>query len=108
MNQLEQPIRMNVIQLRNPVVALIQYLAARCSLRIDSSVGRHGTLEGCSTGHDVDMARGNSRADNRVGALNSERAAVGCELVCEYLAEDKMRDREEQRSKKSWGDKIHV
>jgi hypothetical protein len=39
------------------------------------------------------MARANSRADNRIGALNSERVAVDCEPVCENVTEDKMRDR---------------
>jgi hypothetical protein len=68
-----------MVQLRLPVVAVVQNLITSSCFSINSNFVRLFKLEGSSTSDNMNVRRDLSRGHNRIATLNGERCAVDCE-----------------------------
>jgi len=75
-NQFPHSIRCLVVQSGNPVVAVVYCLVASGSSGVLSIGWSHGALEGISADYGVYVGAGNTRIDDGIGALKSQRIAV--------------------------------
>ena len=94
-----------MVQLRLPVVAVVELLVARRVLRVRCGRRGHGLLEGGAADDGVDMGRHGALADDGIAALDGQRLAVDREdLAMGEVDQGQAQSREKGRVKGRHGD----
>ena len=123
LDNLKLAIGADMIELRNPVIALVQDFVTGCCTGIGSCICTHRSLEGCPSRDSMDMARsylrdreqltlpvkGNAyypRTDDRIGSLNSQRGTVDSDHAPE-LSFYKLRDGAKQSCNEGGLEEMH-
>lgn len=81
LDHLKSPIAHPMVDLRLPIIALVDLHATRRSPGIPGRVFSHGPLKCCPPRNNVRVARNCSGGDNRVGLLDCQWETTECEFI---------------------------